>query len=205
MTCTTTAADRDLRQQDNVLNIHALMDRSEVNGPGLRAVIWLQGCHRRCPGCFNPDAQPFKPRLLMPVDQVVHWLEAIQNIEGVTISGGEPFLQAEALAALLQRLRHSTDLSVLVYTGFLYEELAHVEHAQEVLRFTDVLIDGPYDQTQPASDGLRGSTNQRIHLLTNRYSPHDFPAGLRFEIVLLPDGSVIRTGVASSHLPRGQA
>lgn len=186
----------------NVLNIHSMLERSEVNGPGLRAVIWLQGCNRHCPGCFNPDAQPLEPRHLVSVESVLLWLRAIKDIEGLTISGGEPFLQAEALAALLRRVREETNLSVMVYTGYSYDELAEIENAKGVLRYTDVLVDGPYDQTQPAVDGFRGSANQRIHLLTKRYRPRDFSPGLRFELVLRPDGTVITTGVAAPQLPR---
>ncbi len=179
------------------LNIHGLLERSEVNGPGVRAVIWLQGCDKRCPGCFNPDAQPLEPRRLMTPEQLFEWVRALEGVEGVTISGGEPFLQARPLGESLRLLRQQTDLSVIIYTGYRLEEAEQVEGGREVLALTDVLIDGPYDQTQPASDGIRGSVNQRLHLLSERYHPGDFHIGLRFEIVIRSDGTVIKTGVSS--------
>lgn len=178
------------------LNLHAKLARSEVNGPGLRAVIWLQGCARRCPGCFNPDAQPIEPRILATPADLADWVRAIDGIEGITISGGEPMLQAPLLADFLRLVRQQTNLSVVVYTGYLLEELDDLPSARDVLKLTDVLIDGPYDATCPAHDGLRGSLNQRIHLLSARFGPEDFHAALRFEVVIQPDGTIIKTGVS---------
>jgi anaerobic ribonucleoside-triphosphate reductase activating protein len=188
-----------------MLNVHALLEASEVNGPGRRGVIWLQGCPRRCPGCCNPDAQPIEPRQLLTALQLFAWAQALPGIEGLTITGGEPLLQALPLAAFLRLLRTHTDLSVVLYTGYLLEEVRALPGGQDVLSLIDVLVDGPYDCSQPATDGLRGSLNQRIHLLTSRYTPADFHLGLRFEVIIAPDGTIIRTGVtaASKYGPQG--
>jgi len=192
------------RTQDgpsDLLNVHALLPHSRANGPGVRAVIWLQGCLRQCPGCFNPDLLPVEPRQLLTPRQLWEWTESVTDIEGVTLSGGEPMLQAEALVEYLGLLRASSPLSVLLYTGYYLEENPSQPFGSEVLALVDVLVDGPYDQSQPAHDGLRGSANQRLHLLTGRYALADLQTCPRFEVVLPPDGSVVRTGVSIMPAP----
>lgn len=181
---------------DDLLNVHGLLSHSRINGPGVRAVIWLQGCNRRCPGCFNKDAQPREPRRLCTPEEIWEWLSSQSGIEGVTISGGEPLLQIKPLGTLLGIVRSRSDLSVVVYSGYTLEEARLLPGGPAMLAFVDVLIDGPYDQTQPAEDGLRGSQNQRIHLLTDRYRHDDLMLGGMFEVVVLPDGTMVRTGVA---------
>jgi anaerobic ribonucleoside-triphosphate reductase activating protein len=86
------------------LNIMGYVDESEVNGPGSRAVVWVQGCLRECPGCFNPDSWSFEINELVSVDALAERIISNPNNEGVTFSGGEPFWQAPALAALARPL-----------------------------------------------------------------------------------------------------
>jgi anaerobic ribonucleoside-triphosphate reductase activating protein len=168
------------------LNVHALLPRSRANGPGVRAVIWLQGCERRCPGCFNPDAQPTELRRLLTPDELWQWVQTIEGIEGLTLSGGEPLLQAEALADFLRRVRAESDFSVVLYSGYLREEMETLPDGPALLALVDVLIDGPYDQTRPAHGGIRGSENQRIHFPTDRYGPADFAPAQRVEVLMNP-------------------
>ncbi|WP_040588293.1 4Fe-4S single cluster domain-containing protein [Alkalispirochaeta alkalica] len=145
--------------------IHSFLPRSTVNGPGVRSVLWLQGCERSCPGCFNPEALPVRGGREVSVAAVLEWLPA-EGIEGVTFSGGEPFLQAAPLALLGREIR-ARGLSVLVYTGYLLEEIKESEKDCwiDLLSTTDVLIDGPYLKDIPPNHRWAGSGNQRVHFL----------------------------------------
>ena len=88
-----------------LLNLHEFIPRSRANGPGERAVVWVQGCPRKCPGCFNPATQAFVDRELVSVDELESQILAQEGIDGVTFSGGEPFAQAGQLAELAKRLQ----------------------------------------------------------------------------------------------------
>lgn len=153
------------------LNIGALQERSVVNGPGNRFVIWVQGCPIRCPGCINPELWSFSPRNILPVDEVFERILKVKDIEGVTYTGGEPFAQAKALALLGERLKEE-GLSVVCYTGYLLEDLKmrHDPWIARLLSVVDVLIDGPFIEELRAPLLWRGSTNQRVHFLTRRYA-----------------------------------
>jgi anaerobic ribonucleoside-triphosphate reductase activating protein len=108
-----------------------------------------------------------------PIDTgALAWEIITSNADGITVSGGEPFLQAEALAEMLRIVRGKRDMGVIVYTGYTLEELAAVPHADELLAQTDLLVDGPYVQELDDGKSLRGSSNQRVHLLTPRYAEH---------------------------------
>jgi anaerobic ribonucleoside-triphosphate reductase activating protein len=135
-------------------------------GPGNRAGIWFQGCSIRCPGCISADTWR-KSDDAVEVDTLVRnlspWLDAC---EGVTISGGEPFEQPDALVALLRGIRSGWDLDVLVFTGFPIEAVGTVLRQSDGL--IDALVSDPFDINMPQTLALRGSDNQRLHLLTPR-------------------------------------
>ncbi|SIQ98377.1 anaerobic ribonucleoside-triphosphate reductase activating protein [Alkalispirochaeta americana] len=147
------------------MNIHSFLSRSRVNGPGVRSVLWLQGCNRSCPGCFNPEALPATGGESVAVSDVLDWLPQ-REIEGVTFSGGEPFLQAAPLAMLGEAIR-ARGLSVLVYTGYLIDEIERSgkEDWIDLLSVADILIDGPYLKDVPPNHRWAGSGNQRVHIL----------------------------------------
>ena len=137
-------------------------------GPGTRYVVWVSGCHRNCPGCIAPDSHDMTKGY--PVEAgALAWDILLSGVDGLTISGGEPFLQALALAEMVRTVRQRKDLGVIVYTGFTYEELLRMPQAQSLLEQTDLLIDGPYIQELDDGLSLRGSSNQRTILLTKRY------------------------------------
>ncbi len=136
-------------------------------GPGLRYVIWTQGCLKLCPGCTSPESRPIKPKMVVEVDHLAEDIVNTSNLSGITISGGEPFLQAASLAKLLSIVKPKRpEMNVIIFTGYNKEELRWGE-ANALLNQTDVLIDGPYCQGKSVNRGLRGSSNQRIHFLTN--------------------------------------
>lgn len=142
---------------------------SIVDGPGLRFAIFVQGCSHHCPGCHNPESQPFECGTNTSIDELVSGVQANGLVRGVTLSGGEPFDQVEASAELASRLK-SLGYNLWTYTGYLYEDLLESARAEgeasatgRLLESTDVLVDGPFVQTKK-SLGLkyRGSSNQRL-------------------------------------------
>lgn len=134
-------------------------------GPGRRVGIWLQGCSIRCPGCMSLDTWA-RAAATIPVTEVVDGILAwLREADGVTISGGEPFDQPEALHALLAALRAAQCPSVLVYSGYSLNRLTGLH--SETLALIDVLISEPFDKSQIAPALLRGSSNQRVTCLTD--------------------------------------
>lgn len=176
------------------LRLHAVEPRSRANGPGARFVVWLQGCSLGCPGCFNPTTHSTEGGTFVEVNDVVAQLRAASGIEGISLSGGEPMQQAEASAALLDAARE-LGLSTLAFSGYTIEEARELPGAPEVLARLDVLIDGRYVSGERLAAGLRGSANQRIQLLTSRYSLADVEATPVAEIRISRDGEVVLTGV----------
>ena len=180
------------------LNIMGYIDESEVNGPSCRAVVWLQGCLRKCPSCFNPDSWSFEINQLITVDALAEKILSNTRNTGVTFSGGEPFWQAPALAALARKLK-AAGLNVMSFTGFTLERLQS-EYApvgaQELIDQLDILIDGAFveslainDPTSPVS-----SSNQRVLVLNPEFQDKITWASDQTEIHIFKDGSRIVTG-----------
>ena len=143
----------------------------KVLGPGNRFGLWVQGCLQRCLGCVAENAQDIEKGT--PIEIGALALEILlSNADGLTISGGEPFLQAEELAKLLDIIEHKRDMGVIVYTGYKYEELINQDGAAKLLSKIDLLIDGPYVKALDDGLSLRGSSNQRIIPLTDRYKEY---------------------------------
>lgn len=181
------------------LNLAHTLRRSAANGPGERFVLWVQGCPLACPGCWNPDTWAFERRNVRTVDELAAEILATQGIEGVTFSGGEPFAQARALAALAERVRE-VGLSIFVFSGYNRDELILPRH-RELLGVTDVLVAGRYVQSQRVS-GLtwRGSSNQQVHFLTDRYGPSDMENPGEVEYHIGNDGTATITGFPVSDM-----
>lgn len=173
-----------------------MLPSSRVNGPGSRWVLWLQGCNLACPGCFNPETHPFNAGQRVDVSSLAKSiLEHQDQIEGLSLSGGEPFFQSHALATFLEMIRQQSQLSVLIFTGFSLSELSSIPAATRVLEMTDVLIAGRYIQSRRVASGLIGSDNKEIHLLTNRYSREDILSSFEAEVHIQTDGGILLTGI----------
>lgn len=180
------------------LNIMGYVDESEVNGPGCRAVIWLQGCLRECPGCFNPQSWSFELKEQIAVDTLVGRILSNPRNQGVTFSGGEPFWQAPVLADLARRLK-AAGLNVMSFTGFTLEQLRSEQAplgAQDLLAELDILVDGAYVQSLAINspDSLVSSSNQRVHIFNPAFQNQLTWASDLMEIHILKDGSRIVTG-----------
>jgi anaerobic ribonucleoside-triphosphate reductase activating protein len=181
------------------LRVHALLEHSYANGPGCRAVIWVQGCSIRCDGCCNPNAQDPRGGRVVPVTDLVAWARSITGIEGITVSGGEPLQQPAAVVAFLREVRATTDLTVVLFTGYDWPSIGGRSELQEVVRLTDIVIAGPYQRDGKLERGIRASANQTIHLLTDRYALADLEAVPDVEVVLDEQRAVL-TGVNDASL-----
>lgn len=180
------------------LNIMGYVDESEVNGPGCRAVIWVQGCLRECEGCFNPESWSFEIKELVAIDTLVDRILENSRNEGVTFSGGEPFWQAPALASLARKVK-AAGLSVMSFTGFTLEQLQGEyapAGAKDLLDQLDILIDGAYVESLAVNspDSPVSSTNQRVHVFNPAFQDTITWASDQVEIHILKDGSRIITG-----------
>ena len=137
---------------------------SIVDGPGLRLTVFTQGCPHRCPGCHNPETWDPAGGREVPLEELEALLAGNPLLQGLTLSGGEPFLQAGDCASLARRARRR-GLDVWTYTGYRYEDLVEAGRAdwEALLAATDVLVDGPFLQAQKSYAALfRGSGNQRL-------------------------------------------
>ncbi len=150
-------------------------------GPGRRAVIWVQGCPFACRNCIVPESWDATAGTEVAVAELVEWILAQPDIEGVTLSGGEPMAQAGALTQLIREVVAQRDLGVVCYTGYTHEHLrSHGTPAQQqLLQQIDLLIDGVYLEQRHADLLWRGSANQRLLCLTKRY--REILAGLTSE------------------------
>ena len=162
---------------DVLLQVAQIVPCTEAEGPGRRFALWFQGCPLRCPGCCNPEFIPFEGGESMRLADVLAAVEEArdQGIEGITLLGGEPLAHAAGAVALAKAVRER-GLSVMVFSGYTIEEARGMRDpaVDALLAHTDILVDGPYVRELP--DTARrwiGSTNQRIHFLTDRYRADD--------------------------------
>ena len=151
------------------MNVARILYPVRVLGPGDRIGIWVSGCGRGCPGCSNPELWERRPEYEVTVPEVMNLIRKINDehpVDGFTISGGEPVDQAGELAELLTELKPVSQ-DILIYSGYRIEELmARQDHAvKQVLAQAAVLIDGAYIEEKNQNVLLRGSANQRIHIL----------------------------------------
>ena len=168
---------------DDKIRIAGVVKESTVDGPGFRYVIFTQGCPHHCEGCHNPETHDMNGGKLESITTLVDDIKKNPLLKGITLSGGEPFMQAKKLVKLLSLLDLNR-YTVMTYTGFKYEYL--LENADEnngfleLLKLTDVLIDGKFELALKSETAkFRGSTNQRAidvknSLKENRIIEHEF-------------------------------
>jgi len=158
---------------EHLLNIAEICPVSENLGPGKRFVLWVQGCPFSCPGCVSPNWIPFQSAQLFTIEQMAQQILSTKDIQGITISGGEPFMQAARLAKLIQVVKTvNPSLTVIVFTGFEQNQLVWKD-AKAFLDQIDVIITGLYVQKHNDGKGLRGSSNQKIIFLTEALKPYE--------------------------------
>ncbi len=179
------------------LNIASIVPRTRALGPGSRAAIWVQGCPLHCPGCLAPNWIPFVAAMQLTPQAVLERLD-LNDITGMTFSGGEPMEQASGLAALIRLARGKKELDLICFTGYRYERLLKNppnKGVAELLSQVDVLVDGPFVQSLNDSVGLRGSSNQRVIHLTSRLKHHDFESQTRDVEISITNGELAFIGI----------
>lgn len=183
------------------LRLHHFLPASRANGPGLRAVIWVQGCTLHCPGCFNPQTHASDTGRLVKVNDLFQQILALGiSIEGITVSGGEPLQQIQPVLALLKRVRAETSLSTLMFSGYNREEIERFPAFRELQACLDVLIAGRYDAGKQVATGMISSANQIPLFFSDRYTLADLLAVPPVEVIVSPDGEVLATGVGGIEL-----
>jgi anaerobic ribonucleoside-triphosphate reductase activating protein len=163
------------------LVIGGIEPESIVDGPGFRYTLFIQGCNFRCPGCHNARLQSFEGGRSITVGEILDAIRENPLLDGLTLSGGDPFVQAGPCAVLAEEVR-GLGLSVFTYTGYTFEELLRAEDPgwRRLVMASDVLVDGPFVRELRNIDlRFRGSSNQR--LIDVRRS---FDAG---KIIVLPE------------------
>lgn len=148
----------------NSIRIAGVVRESIVDGPGIRFVVFCQGCPHHCEGCHNPDTHDFDGGYDCQIEKIVAAVEANPLLDGVTFSGGEPFCQPEAFYNLGIELK-KRNLKLMAYSGYTYEELLSMnnEAVDKLLSILDLLVDGRYAKEERDLTLLfRGSRNQRV-------------------------------------------
>jgi len=163
-------------------------------GPYNRYAIWVQGCERRCVGCISKDSQALDGGYIEDIDVLAADIINTPDIEGITISGGEPFLQLEELVNLITMVKAKKDIGVIVYTGYNFEEIKECK----LTSLCDIIVDGAYIEELNDGLSLRGSSNQNICLITERYKKEAKELygiqGRKIELYLL-DGKTQMVGI----------
>ncbi len=151
---------------NNAIRISGIVNESIVDGPGIRFVVFAQGCIHNCPECHNPHTHSFKGGYTISIDEIIKLVEKNPLLDGVTLSGGDPFEQADVFGKLAQTVK-KMGLSVMTYTGYQFEEILQQVHHKKgwdtLLKYSDIIVDGKYDKNKSKLDlKFIGSTNQRI-------------------------------------------
>ena len=174
---------------DTYLHYAEYIDSITTLGPGNRFAVWFQGCCFNCKGCIGKSYKEAGKGKRISVMEMIEHILSVPGIDGVTISGGEPLLQAHALAALSRGIKERSNLSIILYTGFGYEELTawgreatlyipkqQQPYIKEILDCTDVLIDGKYVRELDDGRSLVGSSNQHVINLSGYYQEMELKA-----------------------------
>ena len=144
------------------IRLYGLVEDSIVDGPGFRLAVFTQGCPHDCPGCHNPGSHAMDGGTLRDTDEIAALLDADPLLDGITLTGGEPFMQCGACLELA-RAAHRRGMSVWCFTGYLYEQLEQRADARALLDEVDVLVDGPLVLAERSLElRFRGSRNQRV-------------------------------------------
>jgi len=159
----------DIRPQLNIADLDVIENAA---GPGKRFVLWMQGCKKSCPGCANKNFAAITVKNSFHISNLFKILQQNQTINGISLSGGEPLLQSLPLIPFLKQIQKN-HLSVVCYTGYTLKQLVDQNNPiiNTFLNYVDLLIDGDYRHDLPRAGAFRPSSNQKIHFLSNHFSP----------------------------------
>jgi anaerobic ribonucleoside-triphosphate reductase activating protein len=187
-------------KQPLALRVHHIEPASRSNGPGWRKVIWLQGCSLNCSGCFNPETHPITIGEVVSVPLLSNKILTNQSrVEGITLSGGEPLQQLPALIDFLSEIRRKSNLSVLLFSGYDWQEIQRMPKTGLLVSLVDVLIAGRYISSRRLARGLIGSGNKTVHFFSNRYSQTDLDTVPEAEVILNKNGEIVFSGINPIH------
>lgn len=150
------------------LRVSGIIEESIVDGPGIRYVVFAQGCPHHCKGCHNPQTHSFEGGTFMDIDEIFEKFQENPLLSGITFSGGEPFCQPKELYQLAVKV-HKVGKTVMTYTGYTLEQLEGMDDiwVEKLLRETDILVDGPFvEELKDLELIFRGSSNQRVLYLS---------------------------------------
>lgn len=182
----------------STIRIGYRLDRSEIYGPGLRSVIWVQGCTLACKGCWNTQYWSAKGGNEIQVSQLLKEIQGLDDIEGITLLGGEPLQQAKASLELIKGAK-SLGLSVFLYTGYKPSEFD--ETMLDCFNLSDIAVTGRYVK-ELRDTGLRwrGSQNQQVHFISDMYDETVLTEQTEVEFHVLPTGEIQIVGYAEEDL-----
>lgn len=195
-------------KKGSFLRVGRMLERSRASGPGERFVIWTQGCSIPCPACCGPDLRDPAGGESLTTRSIADRVRSVPGIRGVTLSGGEPLDQADAVADLLKRLGcgygkgwgEPAKLDAVLFTGYSWEEVRADKRRFEAVRFVDLLVAGPFLPERASDDNpWAGSSNQTVHAVSGRIR-EDEPPGCRVEAQIGPDGRTFLTGFPPADL-----
>lgn len=150
-------------EESRILRIAGIVKESYTDGPGIRCTVFTQGCRHNCFKCHNPETHDFNNGFLLDNQALLGYLKSNTLLSGVTFSGGDPMYQPKACEELARLIKDETNLNIWCYSGFTFEQILENKSMVNFLRYIDILVDGPYiDSQRQLSLRFRGSTNQRI-------------------------------------------
>lgn len=184
-----------------MLNIAKIIMTTQTEGPGNRFAIWLQGCIKRCKNCCNPDFLTIKPANFVTsekINKLISDAKQKYNIEGISLLGGEPVIQAQGLVKVAKFCKEN-NLSVILFTGYKLSQLKNkfFKGIEELKFYCDVIIDGEYqEKNKETKRNWVGSTNQNFHYLSNFYNPdiETMPINFSNEYRIDKNGNIIMNG-----------
>ena len=171
----------------------------ETLGPGKRIGIWTIGCNRGCVNCSNPELWKSDPGRDISIDNILNMIGGINEPDGITITGGEPFLQVDDLFDLVNGIKNYGIDDILIYSGYTLKELIDMKNSKVsfVLNSIAVIIDGEYKDSLNDNLGIRGSSNQKINILNNKYRDRyaNCDKGERKSQIVICDNLVMSFGI----------
>ena len=176
------------------------LSSSEIYGPGKRFVIWVQGCSLGCSGCWNKDFWSDEGGVFVDVEKLLSEILVTEDIEGITILGGEPLEQPEAIKKLIKNVKKN-DLTVMLYTGFEESELNDIQ--LECVNLSDIAIMGRYvSALRDINLRWRGSSNQKIKIISETYRNINIIEQEEVEITISKEGEITMSGYPRKWLLR---
>lgn len=179
--------------------------KTKTLGPGERCAIWMQGCKKRCKGCINPEGQNLNGGYEISVEEIINEILQFKTITGVTISGGEPFIQYKELCDLVDIIKRVSDLDVMLFSGYSLSEIKEMyPNCMNLLNKIDIFIDGEYIIEENDNSMFRGSNNQKIYMFTPKYIEYKSQIELskqrEFSFEIKDDGDVFFVGIPPKEL-----